>query len=208
MNIDWATTLGIASAIASTVLAIVAMAQSLYFYNQSKNSERIAAETLAAIRAQVSTLERIAGKQLDRLTKFATQPERSDVTYAVTLIRELSSITAASAPASPPSASPLADAVVYATYNKFYFAALANVGFSAFMLENEVVEEGDAYPYAIIDESHRFFFAALNELLGMDSDLRRLDLLDRFNNCRSEMEPLISTAAHIRERRESQTDAG
>ena len=202
---DWPTIIGIASAVASTVLAVVAMGQSLYFYNQAKNTERNTGETLAAIRAQTQTLEKLTGRQLDRLTRFATQPRDHEpaMSYVVTLMRELTNITASSSPVSPTAGTSKDDAVLLGLYNTFYFSGLANMGWSAFMANDKNFEEADDQAYEIIDESHRFYFASLNQLLAYkETDLNRIDVSERFPAFRAQVEHLLHTSAEVRASRE------
>lgn len=205
-SIDWPTTLGIASSIASTVLAVVAMAQSLYFYNQAKASERAAAETLAAIRAQTQTLEKIAGRQLDRLTRFATQPRQpaGDVTHVVALMRELSTLTAAAPPSPAQGTISKEVQTILNTYNVAYFSALANVGWAAFMANDKNFEEQDATAYAIIDEAQRFYYANLNQLLSLGTeDLKRAGLEEKLATLRQELEQHLVNAAQVKAAREA-----
>ena len=85
-----ADTINLATAIASIILAIIAFVQAIYFYTQTKNTEARVETTLAAINAQVQTLQSINGKTLDRLTKYVTTP-RDDSTSQAT--QALSSAT-------------------------------------------------------------------------------------------------------------------
>lgn len=71
------------SSIVSTILAIGAIALSLYFFVASKRTEREAAAALMKIETQTEMLQKLTGKQLDRLTRFVTT-ERQDPTTEVT----------------------------------------------------------------------------------------------------------------------------
>ncbi|SRR5258708_5147882 len=92
--IDWNLTWSLVSFIVQTILAIVAVGLSLWFYDKAKTSEKSVEVALSAIQAQTGTLERITGRQLDRLTKAVTTmapggrlqplpPELSDALAAV-----------------------------------------------------------------------------------------------------------------------------
>lgn len=59
---------------ASIALALVAIGQATYFFIKSKDSEKTVETALDGIRQQTETLQKIAGRQLDRLTKFVTEP--------------------------------------------------------------------------------------------------------------------------------------
>ena len=63
----------IGASIASIVLAIVAIVLAVYFYTQAKTSEKDVANSLSKIEAQSQALEKITGRQLERLTKHITE---------------------------------------------------------------------------------------------------------------------------------------
>jgi hypothetical protein len=67
-------TASIIASIASLILAIVAIAQSVYFYTQSKNTESRVQQALTGIKAQTDSLQALSGKYLDRLTRYVTTP--------------------------------------------------------------------------------------------------------------------------------------
>lgn len=71
--------------IASILLAVIAIAQAIYYYTQSKNTEARVQIALVAIKAQTDTLQAINARTLDRLTKYVTTP-RDDATQAVQLL--------------------------------------------------------------------------------------------------------------------------
>jgi len=56
----------------SLLLAIIAIAQALYFFCQTKYSETKVNESLEAIKTQAKVLEKLTDKQLNKLTHFAT----------------------------------------------------------------------------------------------------------------------------------------
>lgn len=76
--------------IASLSLSVIAMWLSLYFYNKSKETEKDTAEALAAIKAQTETLQKIIGRQTDRLTKFATESNPNNFIEVVSILKEIS----------------------------------------------------------------------------------------------------------------------
>src|SRR5262249_41060704 len=67
-------TASIIASIVSVILALVAIAQSIYFYTQSKNTESRVQEALTAIKTQTESLQALSGKYLDRLTRYVTTP--------------------------------------------------------------------------------------------------------------------------------------
>jgi len=50
---------------------------SIYFFVKSKDTEREVSTSLAKIETQADALQKISGKQLDRLTDYVTQPTRN-----------------------------------------------------------------------------------------------------------------------------------
>lgn len=68
----------------SIVLGLLAIVLTLLFFILGKNTESRVCESLTKIETQASMLERITGKQLDRLTKFVTQPQVSPSEKALT----------------------------------------------------------------------------------------------------------------------------
>jgi len=119
------------SSIVSTILGIGAIALSLYFFVASKRTEREVATALTKIETQTEMLQKLTGKQLDRLTRFVTT-ERQDPTSEVT--RLLLSFTALTKPlsASIPPAEPSANAddlraeLLTCYIAIYYYAAITN----------------------------------------------------------------------------------
>lgn len=68
----------IGSSIASIILAIVAILLSVYFYTQSKKSEKDITNSLSKIETQSQTIEKITGKQIERLTEHLTKQSGLD----------------------------------------------------------------------------------------------------------------------------------
>ncbi|MFA6190959.1 MAG: hypothetical protein WC665_01275 [Sulfurimonas sp.] len=68
----------IGASIASIVLAIVAIVLAVYFYTQAKQSEKDVANSLSKIEAQSQALEKITGRQVERLTKHITERKGLD----------------------------------------------------------------------------------------------------------------------------------
>lgn len=68
----------IGASIASIVLAIVAIVLAVYFYTQAKQSEKDVANSLSKIEAQSQALEKITGRQIERLTKHITERKGLD----------------------------------------------------------------------------------------------------------------------------------
>ena len=83
--------LGIVSNSVSLVVGLLAIALSVYFYTQAKNTEKSVAITLEGIKAQTETLQKISGRSLDRLTKYVTNPRPHEEQY-IQIIAELKNL--------------------------------------------------------------------------------------------------------------------
>lgn len=71
-------TWSIISSIVSVVLAFFAIAFSIWFFIVSRNTEKEVSNSLTQIKTQTEMLQKISGKQLDRLTKYVTEPKTVD----------------------------------------------------------------------------------------------------------------------------------
>ena len=66
----------IVSSIVSIILAIVAIGLAVYFFVVGRNTETRVGSSLTKIETQAEMLQRLTGRQLDRLTKFVTEDKR------------------------------------------------------------------------------------------------------------------------------------
>jgi hypothetical protein len=77
----------------SIIIGILAIVLTIWFFVLSKQNENNVTASLTKIETQALMLERITARQLDRLTKFVTQPQtsQSDKTLAeiIPLLKEL-----------------------------------------------------------------------------------------------------------------------
>jgi hypothetical protein len=192
---DWLGILGLVAGIVSIVLGIMAIWLSLHFYREAKGAEAAVSTALVDIRAQTATLERITARQLDRLTRFATQPRSQDsqVSELVLIFRQLTAVALAP-PGSQPQADPLPEHV-RAIYNVMYFAALANIGWNRQLLPAGERSSDDEWMVNLVDESHQFFFAHLHLLDGTPESIRRnAGILDKAMWVRNELVPHLRTS--------------
>lgn len=94
----------IVASVVGAILAIVAIWQSMYFYTQAKGSEARVELALTGIKAQTEALKALSGRQLDRLTKYATTP-REEHTHAAQVLadtmRDIPNIVLRLMPAAP-----------------------------------------------------------------------------------------------------------
>src|SRR5262249_15048645 len=66
---------GMAANIASLALALISIWLSIHFYVSGRQTESAVRDALTEIRVQTNMLQQLAGRQLDRLTKFVTTRE-------------------------------------------------------------------------------------------------------------------------------------
>ena len=67
----------IVSSIVSVILAFFAIVISIWFFMVSRKTEKDVSNALAEIKTQADMLQKISGKQLDRLTKYVTDAKKS-----------------------------------------------------------------------------------------------------------------------------------
>ena len=65
--------ISIISGIVSVILGFLAIGLSVYFFIQAKKAESETSNSLESIKAQTDILQKITARQLDRLTKYATE---------------------------------------------------------------------------------------------------------------------------------------
>jgi hypothetical protein len=68
-------TWSIISSVVSVILAFFAVAISIWFFLVGRNTEKDVSNSLTEIKTQTEMLQKISGKQLDRLTKYVTEPK-------------------------------------------------------------------------------------------------------------------------------------
>jgi len=83
--------INLAAAMASIVLAVVALSLSLYLYVKGRDNEVRASSALSKIESQVGALEKLSGKMLDRLTKAVTDrsPEHEALEVVASAFKQL-----------------------------------------------------------------------------------------------------------------------
>lgn len=73
----------IVSSIVSVILAVFAIALSIYFFVAGKRTEIKLASSLTKIETQAEMLQKLAGKQLDRLTKYVTEDRPGSIDESI-----------------------------------------------------------------------------------------------------------------------------
>ena len=83
----------IVSSIVSVILSFFAITLSVYFFVETKNTERMVSSSLMKIESQAESLQKINAKWMDRLTKYVTTDHNQHIDEKM-LIRILSEIPA------------------------------------------------------------------------------------------------------------------
>jgi len=157
-----ADTINLATAIASIILAVIAFAQAIYFYTQTKNTESRVDTALSSIKTQVETLQTINGRTLDRLTKYVTT-HREDGTAQVlsTALKELPAIfLQLKVPAQNSTDAVMRKEIVSGYICLWYYTANANINASfSLPLVHEFDESSSYHTYIkeSIDRSYADF---------------------------------------------------
>lgn len=175
-----ADTFSIASSITSTVLAVIAIWQAIYFYTQAKNTETRVETALSAIQAQVQTLQSINGKTLERLTKYATT-HREDGTSQVanalsSALKELPTILLHfKAPTQDTSTAATRTEIINCYICLWYYTATANVNAALCLPPVEEFDENNSYHVFVKNGVDRSF-ADFNYMTTVISNLTTNDI--------------------------------
>lgn len=116
----------IISSVVSVILGILAMALSIYFFVQSKDTENAVSSSLAKIETQTESLQRLSSRYMDRLTRYVTEDKPGSMAESVpTLIAILSqlpqTLTATLTQVSPRDKSQELMTEIYSCYIALYF---------------------------------------------------------------------------------------
>lgn len=168
----------IAGSIASIVLAVVAVALSVFFFSQSKNTESSVRESLADIKTQTDSLQKLTGRWMDRLTKYVTTPKSESVESSQELkelLKELPENIANQLGSPPQTNDPALVAELISLYIAlYYYAGVANI-FAQFSLPplHKYDESPDfaALVTRVVDESAGDFAAMANLLATTDQEV-------------------------------------
>lgn len=170
---------GLTAGLVSVVLGVIAIAISLYFYTQSKNTEIKVSGLLEAIRAQTDALQRIAARQMDRLIRGVTEQPQPDFAVVYEMIGALKEIPttvvtllqapSSSAKASEQEAQAWRREAIKGYVCTYYYAAVANIATQWFLPPIEILTEGDLFKQ-VIDSSHADFIILDRWFLSVDQN--------------------------------------
>jgi len=146
----------IVASFVSLIVSLLAIALSLYFYTQSKNTERQVAEALASIKAQTDALQKLTGRWMDRFTRAATEPKQPDETLLLlfSAIREIPTNVASQIRTPGQELSPqILEMVVAAWIGTYFYAAVSNVALQGYLPTLEELEPQDRVKQ-LVDQSY------------------------------------------------------
>lgn len=132
----------------SLVLGGFAIWLSWVFYSKAKEAEKQTAVTLEAIKAQSDALQRLTGRWMDRLTRYATEPRPADEglmmlvnTMANLPTTILTHLRVQTTTTSEPSTEPLITEVIDCYIALYYWTAIANVGCQGYLPSPDLYDE-------------------------------------------------------------------
>jgi hypothetical protein len=122
----------LAASITSIILAVLAIILSLLFFVRGKDSERLVTNALEGIRTQTDALQKLTGRWMDRLTRYATErPGEETLLILMQTLREmpasLANVFRPPAPADTADVEGLRAHAIIGYIGTFYYAALTNL---------------------------------------------------------------------------------
>lgn len=172
---DWNLTLSIVSMLVGTVLSIVSIAISLYFYTEAKNTEKAVSTMLAQIQQQTGALERLNGRLLDRLTRAVTESARPEheERRILTIVQAVREFVVPAAPPRLPAQGAVGQQerqqLIAVTAVCLYYASIANT-FAQDLLPASVVDLNPTVR-GLVDGSHTDVVALRNMLEGVVDEI-------------------------------------
>lgn len=202
-------TASIVASIVSVIVAVLAIGLSVYFYTQSKNTERNVATALASVQTQGDALQKLTGRWMDRLTRYATeQPKHDQETflYLLTAIKEIPSSIATQfrSPASDANNQALLSEVVTAYLAIYYYVAVANVAMQTYLPSlNEI--QPDDITKKLLDQTSADFQKMENIIIAIDKGLIAASPLHYlYQDAINEWRPFVKDATMVYSSREAQ----
>ena len=131
----------IVSSMVSVILGFLAIGLSVYFYVQSKNTEKATSTSLAKIETEADALQRLNVKWMDRLTRYVTEERRSPsedtVTQLIAILSQVpQTIAATLTQVSPGAGDDRLIRELYSTYIALYFYTACTNYWSQLYLPN------------------------------------------------------------------------
>lgn len=147
--------LSLAVGLMSLVLGGFSIWLALQFYTKGKDAEKEAAKSLEGIRAQTDALQRLAGRWMDRMTRYVTEPRPADenmiaLVSAVAglptaILSQIHLPQGAASNAKEPQANPALIADLVSCYISLYwYTAVANLAAQALLPDRDEFDPADA----------------------------------------------------------------
>jgi hypothetical protein len=206
--------LNVSVGVISLVLGGFAIWLSVYFFMKAKDSEKEAAMTLEAIRVQTDALQKLTGRWMDRLTRYATEPRPADeglmmlvntmANLPTTILTHLRVHTATEA---APSNEALIAEMVDCYIALYYYIAIANVSTQPILPNNDVFD--NAVPEhvgirRVVDQTSTDFDYIARILAGVnESRLKASRVRHLLDEAKVSWRPLVRNADGVWESRRS-----
>jgi predicted PurR-regulated permease PerM len=131
----------IVSSIVSVILAVFAVALAIYFFVQTKNTEKEITSLLTKIETQAESLQKINAKWMDRLTRYVTEPRPNQSEESIPLLIQIlaqlpQTITASFTQAPQKDTQEQLVNEIYSSYIALYFYIAQTNYWSQFYLPN------------------------------------------------------------------------
>lgn len=183
---DWVMIINTSVGLMALLLGVFAICLSLYLYTKAKESEKEAAKTLEAIKAQSDALQKLTGRWMDRFTRHAVEPKPADesLMQLVHVVASLPTTILAHLQVRTPDPStqePLLREIVDGYVGLYYYTALANVlGQGLLPREEEFDPQNNLHVglRALIDRAAADFAHMANLLQGVDQQRLRSSSLN------------------------------
>ena len=200
--------LSVVSSSVSIILAIIAIALSIYLFVQSKNTEKEVTNALSSIKTQVDSLQKLTGRWMDRLTKYATEPKDPfEMIAIVSALQELPEKFAAqiSLPIASKSEEIMTDRLIASYISILYYVAVANYAIQGYLPPIEEVLEND-YWKRLLDRSYQDYYAIENLLITVDIDrINQNSLGYLYNITINSWKPIVRDSTMVYSARASQS---
>lgn len=216
---DWLTVINTSVGLMSLCLGGLAIWLSLHFYTKAKDAEIETAKSLAAIRAQSDTLQRLTGKWMDRFTRHATEPRPADqgLMQLVHVVASLPTTILAhlhhggAQPQPPQSQEPVRE-LVDSYVGLYYYTALSNVLAQSMLPAENVFNSEDPLHVGVrslVDRTAADFAHMAQVLAGVNQTwLDSSPLKQLLDEALRLWTPEVRYASQVYENRQSESNEG
>lgn len=144
------------SSILGIAISILAIWLSLEFYARGRDTERRVEVALAEIKAQTEVLQKLTGRTMDRLTRYATEPKPADevLLHLVGIIREIPQSIAArlGAPSDGTDVDALRHEILAAYIAAYFYVGTTNFAFQAALPDDR--PDAENIVVSMVDQSY------------------------------------------------------